>query len=91
VCNWGVGIESDEIDSGLIYNLGYRGRLAQQGFPGTGVGLTDAKRVIEASGGRLEVYSERTGGSEDISRSDLFLTKVVILLPGTDKELPSTD
>lgn len=40
--NYGVAIPEIEIESGLIYNLGFRGRLSQdRGRVGTGIGLAD--------------------------------------------------
>ncbi|MBI5301702.1 MAG: PAS domain-containing protein [Chloroflexi bacterium] len=56
--NWGVPIAQEEIDNGLIFQLGYRGKWSKdRGRLGTGIGLTDAKRTAEANRGSLHVAS----------------------------------
>jgi signal transduction histidine kinase len=56
--NWGVPIAKDEIDEGLIFHLGYRGRLSKdRNRLGTGIGLTDAAQVAQAHGGSIQVDS----------------------------------
>jgi PAS domain S-box-containing protein len=56
--NWGVPIAQEEIEQGLIFELGYRGKWSKdRGRLGTGIGLTDAKRVAEGHGGTLTVES----------------------------------
>lgn len=58
--NFGVGILPDEIDSGKIWEPGYRGRLSRdRSRIGSGLGLPEAKRVIcEQHHGTIEVESE---------------------------------
>jgi len=56
--NWGVPIPQDEIDSGLIFQLGYRGRLSSdRGRLGTGIGAADARRTARAHDGDVNVRS----------------------------------
>lgn len=85
--NWGVPVKREEIETGKIFELGYRGELSKdRGRLGTGIGLTDARRVAEAHGGRLEIESHpalrvtRNEKSEKYYRQP-FLTKVTMILP----------
>jgi signal transduction histidine kinase len=85
--NWGVPIEREEIDQGLIFQLGYRGEWSKdRGRLGTGIGLTDAKRVAEAHGGQLYVDSHPTPSG--VRKTDSpeyynqpFITTVTLCLP----------
>jgi signal transduction histidine kinase len=85
--NWGVPVERGEIDSGVIFQMGYRGKRSKdRGRLGTGIGLTDSKRVAEAHGGSLVVSSRPArASSPDPSARDYyrqpFLTKVTMTLP----------
>ena len=61
VTNLGVRVPQDELQ--LIFSSGYRGRLAtERGRAGTGVGLTDAKTVIENCGGTIGIESKPVSG-----------------------------
>jgi signal transduction histidine kinase len=56
--NWGVPIAQDEIEQGLIFQLGYRGKWSKdRGRLGTGIGLTDARRTAQTHYGNLRVAS----------------------------------
>ncbi len=56
--NWGVPIAQEEIEQGLIFQLGYRGKWSKdRGRLGTGIGLTDAKRTAQTHYGDLRVVS----------------------------------
>lgn len=89
--NWGVPIKREEIEQGKIFELGYRGELSKdRGRLGTGIGLTDARRVAEAHGGRLEIESHPAmRGLYDEKNEKYyqqpFLTKVTMILPLTGK------
>jgi len=84
---WGVPITPDEIEEGLIYQMGYRGKWStDRGRLGTGIGLTDAQRVAQAYGGDVRVESKPATGTS-LSHDDAayyrhpFLTRVTLLLP----------
>ena len=56
--NWGVPIAREEIEQGLVFQLGYRGKWSKdRGRLGTGIGLTDAQRTAQAHYGELHVAS----------------------------------
>ena len=81
--NWGVPITVEEIKSQVIFNLGYRGSKAEdRGRTGTGIGLTDARRVVRDHSGDIFVESHPAvaGGLED-DYNQPFLTTVKISLP----------
>jgi signal transduction histidine kinase len=88
--NWGVPIKREEIERGLVFELGYRGELSKDsGRLGTGIGLTDARRVAEAHGGWLEIESHPAmRGLYDEKNERYyhqpFLTKVTMILPLAD-------
>jgi signal transduction histidine kinase len=85
--NWGVPITQEEIDDGLIYRLGYRGKLSKdRGRLGTGIGLTDAKRTALAYHGDLFVTSRPAGpGPHHPENPEYynqpFITTVTLCLP----------
>jgi signal transduction histidine kinase len=56
--DWGVPIAKDEIEEGLIFQLGYRGRLSKdRNRLGTGIGLTDVVQVAQTHGGSVTADS----------------------------------
>jgi signal transduction histidine kinase len=85
--NWGVPIAQDEIEQGLIFQLGYRGKWSKdRGRLGTGIGLTDAKRTALAHRGDLQITSRPAApGShqpDDPKYYDQpFITTVTLCLP----------
>jgi len=85
--SWGVPITHDEIERGLIYQMGYRGKWStDRGRLGTGIGLTDALRVATAHGGDLLVDSQPAQVSglrpeDDAYYRNPFLTRVTLRLP----------
>lgn len=85
--NWGVPIKREEIEKGKVFELGYRGEMSKdRGRLGTGIGLTDARRVAESHGGYVEIESHPSlrGSYEETHEkyyAQPFLTKVTMVLP----------
>jgi signal transduction histidine kinase len=88
--NWGVPISAEEIDQGLVYELGYRGKWStDRGRLGTGIGLTDAQRTVLAHGGEIAVESHpaRADPADPAAPRyyrQPFLTRVTVRLPSAD-------
>jgi two-component system, OmpR family, sensor histidine kinase KdpD len=57
----GPGIPEQERN--LIFEKFYRGREARERIPGTGMGLTIAREIVEAHGGRIWIDSEAAKGT----------------------------
>jgi PAS domain S-box-containing protein len=83
--NWGVPISKEELEQGLVFQLGYRGQWSRdRGRVGTGIGLTDARHVAESHGGRVLIDSRPTRIFDENSPEyyqQPFLTKVTFVLP----------
>ncbi len=60
ISNEGPGIPQSE--QSAIFEKFYRGREARERIPGTGMGLTIARDIIQAQGGRIWVESESSKG-----------------------------
>jgi PAS domain S-box-containing protein len=85
--NWGVPISADEIERGLVFELGYRGKWStDRGRLGTGIGLTDALRAARAHGGDV-LLASRPARMDPLPESHRdhyrqpFLTRVSLQLP----------
>ncbi len=61
VCDHGTGIEIDE--QPRIFDKFFRGKKSRDLIPGSGLGLSIAKRIVEAHGGRIWVESKPGAGS----------------------------
>ncbi len=85
--NWGVPISREELDSKLIFELGYRGQWAtDRGRLGTGIGLTDAWRVAQAHHGDLRIESRPANPGhyrpdDEEYYHQPFITTVTLCLP----------
>ena len=64
----GVGMKKEEVDK--IFDKYYRGENMERSVPGSGLGMTIVKYILEAHGGNISVESEPGKG-----------TKVVICIP----------
>lgn len=62
VTDTGVGIPAYEL--ARVFQRFFRSALTRDEVPGTGLGLTIVKAVVEAHGGRIEVRSEQGAGTE---------------------------
>lgn len=89
--NWGVPIAQEEIDQGLIFEVGYRGKWSKdRGRLGTGIGLTDAKRTAQAHQGDLRVTSRPANPGwvrpdDPAYYTQPFITTVTLCLPEATK------
>ncbi len=80
--NWGVGITKKEVKNNYVFQFGYRGVLSSdKKRPGTGIGLADAKEVIEQHNGTISITSEPTKGERVAPNKQPYLTIVTIQLP----------
>jgi signal transduction histidine kinase len=85
--NWGVPIKREEIEKEKVFELGYRGEMSKdRGRLGTGIGLTDARRVAESHGGCIEIdshpaYRNITNEKQENYYNQPFLTRVTMVLP----------
>jgi len=80
ITNYGVGILPEELD-GIIYEAGYRGKLAKdRNRTGCGLGMGIAKKIIEDHGGHIEIFSESQGKSSWDAKNP-FKTTVRVCLP----------
>ena len=72
--SYGVGITHEEISSGSVFEYGTRGHLSgDRGRRGTGIGLAETKRIIEAHGGKVHIVSVSKGG-------DAYFTSIKIVM-----------
>lgn len=73
--SYGVGITQEEITSGSIFQYGTRGRLSgDRGRSGTGIGLAETKRIVDAHDGKIIINSINKGEA-------VFLTLIKVILP----------
>lgn len=76
ISNYGVGIKKEEIEK--VFIPGYRGELApERGREGSGLGLSEAKKIILNHNGDIKVFSENMGDS----LKGPYLNTVVVYLP----------
>jgi signal transduction histidine kinase len=74
VTSYGVGVTLEEIESGAIFEYGVRGKLASdREREGTGIGLAECKRIVDAHGGSIKLKSD--------PRSGAYVTTVNVVLP----------
>lgn len=82
VDNWGVGIPQDEVASGRIFQLGYRGREASAySGTGAGIGLALAKRVCDEYNGAIQIQSRPVRSPSREESAEPYVTTVKIILP----------
>lgn len=81
--SFGIPIKKREIESGDIFKFGYRSKLAfRTDRDGTGVGLADAKDVIQQHNGNITVTSEPVSDDGDPPQYKVpYITTVTVKLP----------
>ncbi|MBU6998346.1 MAG: PAS domain-containing protein [Theionarchaea archaeon] len=86
--DYGVGILHEEIESGKIFEYGYRGKFSRdRNRTGSGIGLSEAKRISEAHGGHIRVESIPVGDlEEEITHNTPHKTTISIILPIKQKK-----
>ena len=77
VCDSGPGIAAEDLER--IFTPFYRGRFAQRFADGMGLGLTIARDLLIAHGGRLEIESTPGQGSRCILRLPLQDTAAILV------------
>jgi signal transduction histidine kinase len=66
----GPGLTSDELE--LVFDRFYRGRSAREAGEGSGLGLTVARRIVEAAGGAIAAESAGGRGLRVVARLPLL-------------------
>jgi signal transduction histidine kinase len=83
ISSYGIPIRKEEIESGSIWKFCFRSELAYAtDRDGTGVGLADAKEVIEKHQGEISIKSEPVRDDGDPPQYKVpYLTTVTIRIP----------
>jgi PAS domain S-box-containing protein len=85
--DYGVGITSEEINSGKIFEYGYRGKFSwDRNRTGSGIGLAESKRIVEAHGGKILLKSIPVGSTSVITQNTPHKTIVSIIIPTNQKK-----
>ncbi len=82
IWNFGLPIPEDELESGLIYEFGYRSRLStDRGRVGTGIGLADATQTLKHYGGSVKLQSRPASPGGRAEELDPYLTSAIVTVP----------
>ena len=81
--DYGVGISPEEIESGIIFEYGYRGKYSDDWDRiGSGIGLAEAKRIVEKHNGEIFVRSKPVVPFDTpIKKITPHKTTVTVILP----------
>ncbi len=80
--NRGVPIRREELASGSIFEFGVRGKESDdRNRSGTGIGLFDAKTIIQQHNGSLQLTSEPIAGNAPDVYTNPFITRAFVNLP----------
>ncbi|MBU7017240.1 MAG: PAS domain-containing protein [Theionarchaea archaeon] len=81
--DYGVGILPEEIESGKIFEYGYRGEFSRdRNRTGSGIGLSESKRIAEAHNGVIRVKSiPLANAGDNINHNTPHKTTVSIIFP----------
>jgi len=82
ISNYGIGMLPEEIESGKIFEVGYRGKLAKdRNRYGSGLGLSSVKKITEDHGGDITVKSIPMSSKHDQMFYQPYLNTISISLP----------
>jgi signal transduction histidine kinase len=85
--NWGVPVPAEEIEGGLVFRIGFRGRMSgDRGRPGTGVGLADSLAIARAYLGTVEIQSRPAVGGDAANYGQAFVTTAHFEIPVSRKK-----
>lgn len=85
--NRGVPITEEEVSTGVLFAFGERGELAEDRWrTGTGMGLTDARRIAQRHGGDVMIESRPARPGRGVVDYDgPFITTATLSLPKKTK------
>jgi signal transduction histidine kinase len=73
--NTGVPIPQNEIDSGIIFEMGFRGRKSgERARRGTGIGLHESREIVESHLGKITITSTPMGDDPEASPNKTIVT-----------------
>jgi PAS domain S-box-containing protein len=79
--NYGVPITREELDNGLVFEVGFRGSMSgDRGRLGTGIGLPDAREVARSHGGDVTITSQPASEHPGDDYSNPFVTRTKLTI-----------
>ncbi len=78
--NYGVPVERDELEK--VFDFSYRGKHSfDWNRTGSGIGLADAKKIVDKHGGEIDLISRPAGVKKEGERLPPYITKVTVIIP----------